>query len=1661
MTIPDSPYRGIHSFRYRDRALFFGRQESVSGLLVKVMLSRLTILFGESGTGKSSMLNAGLVPALEKEGLQAERLLIQPDGPIIVERMEGDTPGSFLPSIFAADAPTHPGTAVRIPCSIKRFLEIVRTSATNTYPVLVFDQFEQLFTLFDRSALPLQSAILGAIFDIINDDALRAKVVIAIREDFLAKLEVLAKGYPRVFDNRVLVKQLNAQSARNAIRSPFGPPNPFRSQLTEALAGIISADLEGESSTGLIHPTHLQIICSRLWDEYANTRKEIGPEEFKTLGGVPGIIGGYLESQLGGLDAVRKAQAVWCLGGLITESGTRDVVSEGKLQELLVKTGKMEGAALSATLEFLQKQRLVNVTPRRDTLYYEIASEYLIPPVRRELQVLRLEEEKRELTRKEREKTDRRLTEAKLREGARYKRLSRWLAGAVGFAIVAGVVAGMGWGTAQVALRAEEEQSLKALKARADADKARVAAEAARAEAEEARKRETAALQEKLALQERAREAGRAREEAVRRAREEEERRALTDGQIERLRSMRRALKEGEDLPKEQIELVFDSVANFLWSKGDDRELQRILNAADDLFPRWYGVDTTALSNLLTNWVDRETPWPLELHYSPAGQLDPLLLLYHWQSMARVIARDWGIPAPLRLKLVEDPTLPTYEFRVVTRPSEEDSKKAPPEARFRVQSEPGQYVVGDPGNDRHNQRLSKFLQEYGQGKVNLGSTRIRKTYYYVPKWTQPVWKVAGHSSFSREGLIALSAANSMFEKPELLITGESVRPILKRIAARHPKTVEEALAARGGLAGLAADLREIVARDRGLAHVEFLLDLLADFPDRTSDKAVDLALSAEDGFLDVFPAKLPGQRNRSTLEAAAVLESKARFQYVYDEVSGLPPLEQPVRVLVGSEIDKHLTRENKLAPEVEESLLMLRNEFNRRFGFVPPAVRFRVEETLRADEIRIEILNQTNSHADAQPIATTPDGALTTLIEQLKFRYVAARAWWLDADYVNRQLLAFPDNLRTWLLKRYTLTDLKMLLQAQIAPTAQEINAYGERRDEAGYRSIADDQTIQDLPWLLGSLVFLVNSKAETTDIDTTVGWFRRLQRSRLGAPVRLPEKGQTLELVQKGIDRLASGDIDGATGSFAAALAVDRPGAGEVFLSLYAEKVNPEVRIAQLEKTCTLPRLGRAANAVPPSVSTRYDLEELLTRSSVNLSADRRRTLELCRLWIYADAGHAGSAQAVISRLLSENVQKWRPEEEYVLAALMLRLHGNSMAEPSQMPEIRRLLSDSVQRFSPPDAERVFQELLDKYEGQLPLWHAKLLVSLAELQPTSFFIPLRLGGRLSSGDNVEEAEAALKLLEKAGDQIDPQKLEERDRWAAVISYFKAVAWQTSLKYGNRSAYLEIQKLAATINTREEKGWPSRDSVTLLLINAHLLADNLADATKASEEWLRRSPASHPARDNAIFVRLANLDVAGALRLARSERGIGDNQDEEVAYKIAALELLSGSEPYEASAKYFLEKTQHRYRDYVRLMLFWRLALEGRGNEARGLINERWKQIDTASWYERLAQGDVEVWREMLVGYYAGQVRGEQILSPVKDTSSLQASPLSSIGGMSFAELRGEAYFYDALLQEVSGDSATRRARSRRALEEVVRLRRVALYEYHMARYLLSMGGKN
>ena len=94
--LPETPYRGIEAFRYVDQPIFFAREEETRKLLRYVAVYRGVLFYGDSGSGKSSLINAGFIPAILEEGFTPDRLRVQPHPckEITVERISVSPDGA-------------------------------------------------------------------------------------------------------------------------------------------------------------------------------------------------------------------------------------------------------------------------------------------------------------------------------------------------------------------------------------------------------------------------------------------------------------------------------------------------------------------------------------------------------------------------------------------------------------------------------------------------------------------------------------------------------------------------------------------------------------------------------------------------------------------------------------------------------------------------------------------------------------------------------------------------------------------------------------------------------------------------------------------------------------------------------------------------------------------------------------------------------------------------------------------------------------------------------------------------------------------------------------------------------------------------------------------------------------------------------------------------------------------------------------------------------------------------------------------------------------------------------------------------------------------------------------------------------------------------------
>ena len=424
-----SPWLGLASYTEETRAFFFGREEEVAELERRVQRKLLTILFGKSGLGKTSILQAGLVPGLRAQGYFPVYLRIDysRDGPEPAEQIKQAISRAAAAGQWTQADVTTPGE------SIWEFLHhrddvLKDASGTTLIPLLIFDQFEELFTLAqgDEFGRARAARFIEELADLVEnrppkalevkleaDDGMAERfdfsrgdyrVVIALREDYLAPLESLKKQMPSLSQNRLRLAPMTGSQALQAVLRPG--ERLVSQEVAEAIVRFVAGG--SELANAEVEPSLLSLISRELDEQrIAQQRAEISLDLL--AGSHESILGSFYERALADQPAAVRRLIE---DELLTESGYRENLAEERLLGRL----KASGVAAEA-LGVLVNRRLLRIEERLDVRRVELTHDVLTGVVKASRN-LRHEREAREAT-------DRLLGEQRAREQAAQRALRR------------------------------------------------------------------------------------------------------------------------------------------------------------------------------------------------------------------------------------------------------------------------------------------------------------------------------------------------------------------------------------------------------------------------------------------------------------------------------------------------------------------------------------------------------------------------------------------------------------------------------------------------------------------------------------------------------------------------------------------------------------------------------------------------------------------------------------------------------------------------------------------------------------------------------------------------------------------------------------------------------------------------------------------------------------------------------------------------------------------------------------------------------------------------------------------------------------------------------------------------------------------------------------
>ena len=335
---PSSPYKGLAAFddTELDALLFFGRSRETEIVAANVLASRLTVLYGPSGVGKSSLLRAGVVRALRRDGG------LPPPAVAVYGSWAGDPLVGLEEAARAAVGEALGREPSDAPGSLIDRLA-AWSAELGAEVCLLLDQLEELFLY--HPAADRAGGFVDLLPELVTRPGLHVNVLLGIRDDALAQLDIFKGRIPGLFANSLRLDHLDREAARAAILGPLerynaltGPaarvviePELVDAVLAEVETGRIEPGIGGrgalddvDDAVGRVETPYLQLVLQRVWEvERERGSAALRLSTFRSLGGAERIVEDHLDRALGALSPRQQEAAASVFGHLVTPSGTK------------------------------------------------------------------------------------------------------------------------------------------------------------------------------------------------------------------------------------------------------------------------------------------------------------------------------------------------------------------------------------------------------------------------------------------------------------------------------------------------------------------------------------------------------------------------------------------------------------------------------------------------------------------------------------------------------------------------------------------------------------------------------------------------------------------------------------------------------------------------------------------------------------------------------------------------------------------------------------------------------------------------------------------------------------------------------------------------------------------------------------------------------------------------------------------------------------------------------------------------------------------------------------------------------------------------------------------------------------------------------------------
>jgi hypothetical protein len=380
------PFKFLDAYTREDSDFFFGRTDEIEALYEMVFQTDLLLVYGASGTGKTSLIQCGLASKFQSHDWLALHIrrgsnlntslekALQDAGGVIEE---GEQQLDWLEEDWTNDTTMAAPTKTLSPLA-RRFKTIYLKHFKPIY--LIFDQFEELYILGNKEE---QNQFILTIKEILLVEQ-PVKIIISIREEYLGFLYEFERAVPELLRKKLRVEPMNLDKVETVVKSISESKQSnvhLKRGEEDAIAEGIFAKIRGDEKTLSIQLPYLQVFLDKLYlqvtagDERREADAELSMKALETMGDIGDVLRNFLDEQvlLTAQKLVQQPTDIWrILSPFVTLEGTKEPLSELALRDRLPE---MDATLIAVTLRTFVNSRIVRYA--EDKELYEIAHDSL------------------------------------------------------------------------------------------------------------------------------------------------------------------------------------------------------------------------------------------------------------------------------------------------------------------------------------------------------------------------------------------------------------------------------------------------------------------------------------------------------------------------------------------------------------------------------------------------------------------------------------------------------------------------------------------------------------------------------------------------------------------------------------------------------------------------------------------------------------------------------------------------------------------------------------------------------------------------------------------------------------------------------------------------------------------------------------------------------------------------------------------------------------------------------------------------------------------------------------------------------------------------------------------------------------------------------------